>query len=85
MMSGVPVVATAVGGIPDAVENEREALLVPRGDAPALAAALTRVLDDPLLAARLSGAARARARAEYTPAALAGRVATLYREILAGP
>jgi glycosyltransferase involved in cell wall biosynthesis len=85
MHSGVPVVATAVGGIPEVVEHEREALLVPHANPPALAAALGRVLDDRELATRIAGAAGARARAEYTPGVLAERVAAVYREVLAVP
>lgn len=83
MVSGVPVVATSVGGVPDVVGDGRDALLVPPNDVGALATALTRVLDDPKLAARLSGAARARALAEYTSGALAERIGNLYRDVLA--
>jgi len=60
MRSGVPVVATRAGGTPE-LTGEDGALLVPPGDAAALAAAVTAVLDDPSLAARLRLAASARA------------------------
>jgi glycosyltransferase involved in cell wall biosynthesis len=59
MHAGRPVVASKVGGIPDL--TGAGALLVPPGDPAALAAAVTAVLDQPVLAARLSRAASARA------------------------
>jgi len=57
---GRGVVASATGGIEDLVADGVEGLLVPPGDAAALAAALVRVLSDPELAARLGVAAAAR-------------------------
>ena len=51
--SGVPVVSTRAGGIPDLVNDGVEGLLVPVGDPAAMAAAALRVLTDPSLAARL--------------------------------
>jgi len=56
----IPVVATAISGIPELVEHEHTGLLVPERDAAALAGALRRVHDDPALAARLGKAGRAR-------------------------
>lgn len=56
-MRGRPVVAAAVGGIPDLVMPERNGLLVPPGDVDALADALVRVLHDRALADRLGRAA----------------------------
>jgi glycosyltransferase involved in cell wall biosynthesis len=55
---GVPVVATDVGGIADLLRDGENALLVPDGDADAMAAAVDRLLDDPDLAARLSAGGR---------------------------
>jgi glycosyltransferase involved in cell wall biosynthesis len=62
LRAGTPVVAARVGGIP-ALTGEDAALLVPPGDAPALAAAVRSVLTDPALAARLRAAAARRAAA----------------------
>lgn len=61
MASGLGVVSTDVGGLPYLVQHEKEALLVPRADIAAMAAAVRRILRDPACAARLSSAARARA------------------------
>jgi glycosyltransferase involved in cell wall biosynthesis len=55
--SGVPVVSTRAGGIPDMLEHEVHGLLVPVGDPAALADAAIRLLSDPELAARLCAAA----------------------------
>lgn len=56
---GLPVVATAVGGIPDLLTQDETALLVPDGDAVGMAAAVRRLLAEPSLAARLSVQGRA--------------------------
>jgi glycosyltransferase involved in cell wall biosynthesis len=61
MACGLCVVSTDAGGVPDLVENEREALLVPRADSEAMAAAVARILRDPALAERLSTNARKKA------------------------
>jgi glycosyltransferase involved in cell wall biosynthesis len=82
MHAGVPIVATSVGGVPDILENGREALLVPPHDVQALSRALTSVLDDPKRAAALSTAARERALAAFTPEAMAASLAVVYREAL---
>jgi glycosyltransferase involved in cell wall biosynthesis len=80
MAAGTAIVATAVGGIPEAARAELEALLVPPRDAARLAGALERVLRDDRL--RRSLAARARARAvAYGEEAMAERLDALYREL----
>ena len=58
MACGLPVVTTNVGGIPHLVRDGRDALLVPPGDADALAAAVDRIVAEPGLSERLSRAAR---------------------------
>jgi glycosyltransferase involved in cell wall biosynthesis len=55
---GVPVVATAVGGVPEVVRDGENGLLVPPGDSTALANAMRRMLDDDGLHARLAAAAQ---------------------------
>jgi glycosyltransferase involved in cell wall biosynthesis len=62
MAYGRPVVASAVGGLLDAVEDGVTGLLVPPGDTHALRAAIERLLADPDLRSRLGEAARARAQ-----------------------
>jgi glycosyltransferase involved in cell wall biosynthesis len=80
---GTPVVASAVGGIPDAVRDGETGLLVPPGDAAALAAAIRRVLDDDELRPRLALQARAVAESEFDAGREAREFAALYEELLA--
>ncbi|QEM48176.1 glycosyltransferase family 4 protein [Mycolicibacterium grossiae] len=82
MACGLPVVASRVGGIPNLVADGDTGLLTPPGDAPALAAALRRVLTEPGLAGKLGAEARARTAAYQWPA-LADRVLEAYREVVA--
>jgi glycosyltransferase involved in cell wall biosynthesis len=58
MSLGVPIVATAIDGLPEDLEHGRSALLVPPGDAVALADGLETLLRDPALARRLGQGAR---------------------------
>lgn len=60
--AGLPIVASAVGGIPEIFTHERDALLVPPGDARALRDAIVRLRDDAALRRRLGRAARALGR-----------------------
>ena len=78
---GVPVVASAVGGVPELVEDGRTGLLVPPGDAPALAAALTRLVQDPGLAAALGSAGRARVATRHDPARHVAALLDAYTEV----
>lgn len=61
MAHGLPVVATAVGGVPELVEHESSGLLVPPGNPQALADALARLIGDPELCAVMGRAGRSRA------------------------
>jgi glycosyltransferase involved in cell wall biosynthesis/peptidoglycan/xylan/chitin deacetylase (PgdA/CDA1 family) len=65
MSAGLPVVASAISGIPELVEDEVSGLLVPPRDAPAIARALRRLAADPALRERLGRAARDRVLAEF--------------------
>jgi len=64
--SGLPIVATPVGGIPEIVTHERTGLLVPPRDPEALAAAILRVLEDPGLASSLSRACQTWVRSQFS-------------------
>ena len=55
---GKPIVATDADGLLDVLKHDRDALIVPRRDAPALAAGIVRLIEDPALRARLGAAAR---------------------------
>ncbi len=85
MAIGATVITTPVGAITDAIEDGVTGLLVPPGDAPALAAAIARLLRDPALRARLAGAARQRFEERFTIARTAEKVAALYRQVVERP
>jgi glycosyltransferase involved in cell wall biosynthesis len=80
MYAGLPVVATALGGATEVVDASC-GLLVPPGDAPALAAALRRMIEDPVERRRLGAAGPARAHALCDPGAQIGRLRELLRAI----
>lgn len=73
MSEGVPVVASAVSGIPEVVLDGETGWLVPPEDPPRLAAALRQALADPAEAQRRGAAGRRRVEEEYTPRAAAER------------
>lgn len=83
MAAGVPVVATAVGGVPDLVRQGETGLLVPPADPAALAAALTALLADPERRSRLGLGGRRAAYPAYDVKTLLARVEALYRELAA--
>jgi glycosyltransferase involved in cell wall biosynthesis len=80
LAAGTPLVATAVGGLPEIIDDGRTGLLVPARDPAALAVALQRVLTDPALARRLGSAGAARAD-EFTLDSVANRFADLYEQL----
>jgi glycosyltransferase involved in cell wall biosynthesis len=80
MAAGVPVVASRIGGIPEQVEDGQSGLLVPPGDADALAGALLRLLSDPEERTRLAAQGRERARNHFS---IERTVAALHRVLLA--
>ena len=80
-----PVVASAVGGITDLVQNERTGLAVPPQDSPALAQALHRILTDPALARRLAEAGYQHIQAHYSWPAIIQRLTDIYTTLLQQP
>jgi glycogen(starch) synthase len=81
MASGLPVVASRVGGIPAVVEDGRTGLLVPPGDPDALAAALDALVADPAARSAMAVAARERA-ARYSWPDLAREVLGIYEGLV---
>lgn len=86
MATGLPIVATRVGGIPEVIEDGVSGLLVPPADPDALAAALARLSADTTLRVHLGRNALARARADFSIDGVARRYAAHLRlpEILEG-
>lgn len=82
MAASRPVVASAVGGLPELIADDVQGLLVPPGDAAALAGALRRALGDATLRGRLGAAGRARAEA-FSTVAMARGTASVYERALA--
>jgi len=80
--AGKPVVSTCATGAVDAVVDGVTGLLVPIGDAVALAEALARVLEDRALAARLGAAARERVERDFRRERVWSDMEALYREVL---
>lgn len=83
MAAARPVVATAVGGVPEMVADGVEGLLVPSGDVTSLANALTEVLDSAALAQRLGMAGRERVREQHQLDDMVTRYRDLYLSVLA--
>ncbi|EKP94118.1 glycosyltransferase [Thermaerobacter subterraneus] len=81
MAAGVPVVATAAGGIPEAVEPGITGFLVPPGDAVATARCLGRLLADPSLRRRMGAAGRARYEARFTVERMVAATLAVYRQV----
>jgi glycosyltransferase involved in cell wall biosynthesis len=82
MAAKLPVVATSVGGVPEMVDNEVSALLVPPGDPSAMAAALARILTGPELADKLTENASALAATRYSPESHAESLLKIYQELV---
>lgn len=83
MAAGVPVVATAVGGNSEAVQEGVTGLLVPPRDAAALADAISAVLADPTLATRLGAAGRKRATECFSNERMVRNTEEFYLALLA--
>ena len=85
MFAGVPVVTTDAGAIPEIAHPRTTALVVPREDANALAAAIDTLLDDRALGLRLAGNARELVAGRYTQNAMLDRMDAVFRHALADP
>lgn len=84
MYCGLPVAATAAGGIPELIDDGVDGLLVPPRDPEALAHALLRLVRDAPVRRCLGEAAAAKARRRFGAARMAADHHELYRSVLAG-
>jgi glycosyltransferase involved in cell wall biosynthesis len=84
MERGRPVIASAIGGLPEIVADGRTGLLVPPDDPAALADAIVELATDRARAAALGAAGRARALEEFSQERCTDRIEDLYRAALAG-
>jgi len=82
MAAGVPVIATRVGGTPEAMEDGTTGLLVPPRDSAALAEAMTLLLENPELARRFGEAGRHRVIRLFSIEKMVGKTESLYRKLL---
>lgn len=82
--TGLPIVTTDAGGIPYILRNEETGLMVPRGDAAAMAAAALRLLREPGLARRLSARAREECLRQYVWPAVEEEWLALYEDLVHG-
>ncbi len=79
MAAGVPVVASRVGGLPEAVEHECTGLLAGKSE---IAGALRRLLDDPAAAAEMGRKGRERVQRTFTVEAMVEGTLLVYHEVL---
>jgi glycosyltransferase involved in cell wall biosynthesis len=82
MSAGVPVIASATGGLPSLVTHERTGLLVPPGDVDRLASALNRLIQSATTRTRLGGAGRDAIEQQCHPERTAREYVALYRRAI---
>jgi len=83
MMAGLPVVASGVNGVPEAIEDGVQGFIVQPRDPQGLAAAIQRLAGDPPLRRRMGAAARATARERFTQDRMVDAIEDLYAEVSA--
>jgi len=81
MAAGLPTVASAVGGIPDAIESGVSGLLVPPGEPGALASALSTLIRSAATRARMADAARARVTLHFDLSQQVRNTENMYLEL----
>ncbi len=84
MSTGLPTIATTAGGTPEAIVDGENGLLVPPDDAPALAEAMARLMQEPDLASRLGRQAAEDVRIRWSFDAYMDRIEGIYRAIVDG-
>jgi glycosyltransferase involved in cell wall biosynthesis len=81
MQEGLPIIATTVGGIPEAVQDQRNGLLVEPNDVQALKAAITTLISDGKLRRAMSDAGRRIYEQQFTAEKMVSQIETFYRSI----
>jgi glycosyltransferase involved in cell wall biosynthesis len=84
MRAGLPVVASDVGGVKEAIVEGESGFLFPKGDAEALRQKLRPLIQDPALRQRMGQAARLRYEQRFSLEGMLTRVEEVYREVLGG-
>lgn len=82
MDAGLPVVASRIGGLPEAIEENVTGLLVPAGDVDALRDAMAAILEDPARGEALGTSGRARVAAHFRAADMIRRIESIYEVAL---
>ena len=82
MAAGLPIVATAVGGVPEMITDDESALLVPAHDSDAVAAAIARVLSDSGLARRLTANAAQLVVSRFSSETRVRSLVEIYRGVI---
>ncbi|WP_281018734.1 MULTISPECIES: glycosyltransferase family 4 protein [unclassified Minwuia] len=83
MAAGLAPVVTPVGAVPEIVTDGKDGLVIPAGDADALAGAIRRLVDDPALRLQLARSAQERVRQTFVAEVVLERLAAAYLELLA--
>jgi colanic acid/amylovoran biosynthesis glycosyltransferase len=83
--SGLPIVATSIGGVPESIRDGESGLLVPPRDPQALAAALTWLLEHPEVLPRMGRAGRCHVEQHYDAEKLHDRLLAIYHDTAASP
>ncbi len=81
MATGIPVVATTAGGIPEIIDTEKEGLLVPPRDPAALAQAILRVVEDAKLAQDLGQSGREKVQKHFSADRMVERTLEIYNQL----
>ena len=82
MRAGLPVVATNVGGVPEAVQSQVTGFLVARGDAAGLRRRIVDLLEQPALRARMGQAGRTRFEREFSSQVMVEGTRSVYERLI---
>ncbi|MFZ5919803.1 MAG: glycosyltransferase family 4 protein [Chloroflexota bacterium] len=84
MASGLPVIASRIGGIPETVGDDIGGILVPPGNSELLADAIIRLARNPDLRKKIGAAARERAESLFAAGKVASRMLEVYQDVIGG-